>query len=122
MRYAFLLVLAALLIAGCASTSATMLGNAPDDLVQKSPSEVTVYSDTASVGCGYTKVAYLSTSGSVSGMDKKMMESAKKKAAEIGANAVVIGRVNSQGPSFGDAYGNTEARYLAVLEDRPCKE
>lgn len=121
MRTLLLSAFAALFLVGCASTNATMLAGAPENPKPRPASAVQVYSDTSSIDCPYDKVAYLSTSGSVQGMDEKVMKSAKKKAGEVGANAIVIGRVKSQGPSFGDTYGNTEARYLAVLVEPSCQ-
>ena len=112
----------AALAVGCASTNATMLGTAPDDLEPLSVEEVTAYSDTSSVQCDYDRVAALQTSGSVEGMDEKMIKSAKEKAAEIGANAIILKRLSSDsGTGINYDYGSTEGRYLAIYERRPCE-
>lgn len=121
MRKLLSFLAAALILAGCASTNATMLGTAPDDLEPIPVSQVTAYSDTASVQCPFDRVAALQTSGTVQGMDEKMIQSSKKKAAEIGANAIILRRLSSKGASFGDRYGSTEGRYLAIYERRPCE-
>lgn len=121
MRY-IAFVFAALLTIGCVQTNATMLGTAPEDLEPVPPSQVLAYSDTASVECSYDKVAALQSSGGVQGMDKRMIEDAKKQAGELGANAIILQRMSSEGPSFGDSYGSTEGRYLAIYERRPCDE
>jgi len=74
----------------------------------------------SSIECRYSAVAFLSSTGSISGMDDKVTRKSKEKAAEIGANPLIIGSMRAQGPSFFDRYGDTEGHFLAVYEERPC--
>lgn len=120
MRYLPFL-LAVSLFTGCVNTSATMLGTAPDGLEPKPASVVQAYSDTSTVPCRYDEVAHLQSTGSVQGMNEQVVTDAKETAGEIGANAIIIGSIQDQDPNLVDSYGDTEAQFTAILEDRPCE-
>lgn len=121
---AFLLVVAT----GCVSTNVTKLDSAPTDLpANVDTSSVAVYSDTASVGCSYDRVALIEAQGSTSGVEtSKMIEKAKTDAAKQGANALIIGKTSTDDPDYnpllfgGSDYGSRTGRFLAVHEKRPC--
>ena len=120
MRYVIPILFAALLTS-CVSTDVTRLDGAPADLSPVDTSEVAIYADTSSLDCPYDEVAFLSSTGSISGMDTQVTQKSKEKAAELGANALVIGAVRAEGPSYFDRYGDTEGRFLALYEQRPCE-
>ena len=114
-------ILTAFLLTHCVSTDVTRLDSAPTGLEPVDTSEVAIYADTSSIECPYSAVAFLSSTGSVSGLDEKVTRKSKEKAAELGANTLIIGSMRAEGPSFFDRYGDTEGRFLAVYEERPCK-
>jgi len=108
------------LLAGCVSTDVTRLSSAPEGLTPISPSEVSVYRDTSSVGCSYQDVAIIDTRGGseLTVSNDKLVSEAKGSAAEIGANALIL-------ENFGDVemLGSSEptGKFLAIYEDRPCE-
>lgn len=114
-----LLLVAGGLLAGCASSEATILANAPENRSPVAPSNVAVYSDTSAVGCEYTRVAMVSTTGNVDNVsDDQMVADAKEKAGEVGANALIVSSIRE---SMNDsAFSGTQGDFLALLEERPC--
>lgn len=112
----------AMSLSGCVASEATMLSSAPADRPSVKKSDVRTYADTSSMECSYDRVAYISTESSMSSVsDEQMINTAKSKAAEVRANAVIIGRLATDKPS-GLEYdtGGRSGRFLALLEDRPC--
>jgi len=114
-------LLATALLFGCVQTNVTRLSTAPEGLSPVDTSQIEVYADTSSIECDYDEVAYVGATGSVANMPmSRMIQGAKPKAGKMGANALVIGGKRTQGPSYFDRYGNTESKFLAVYERRPC--
>lgn len=128
MRYLPFFILVAALI-GCVQTEATRLASAPDDLPPNvDTSEVAVYADTSAVGCDYDPVAMINAEGSTSSVsDEKMIEKSKVTAAKQGANAIVLGSMDTDDPEYnplmfgGSDYGSRQGRFLALYERRPCE-
>ena len=129
MRYATLTVFFfGLLVVSCVNTEATKLSAAPEGLEPVDTSEVVVYADSMGVECPSERVAMIRTEGTTSGVsDKKMIENTKEKAAELGANAVIVGGLDTDDPDYnpmllgGSDYGSRQGRFLAVREQRPCE-
>ena len=117
-----LAIFAGALLAGCVASEATTLSSAPSDRPAVKEADVQLYSDTSSVECSYERVAYISIEGSMSSIsDQQMIDTAKKKAAEVRANAVIIGRLATDKPGgFENDTGGRSGRFLALLENRPC--
>jgi hypothetical protein len=85
------LLLVLVLGAACVHTNAAVL-----DVTQKfaplCPDGVKVFSDTSKVGKAYQEVAFLNSKGeSGSTSEGGMINSQRKKAAELGANGIVVG-------------------------------
>lgn len=122
MRYVPLF-LTALFFVGCASTNATILDSAPSDRSDVTASQVAVYSDTNSVSCPYDRVALLSTSNNTYSIQrKKAIKSAKKKAANINANVLVIDDISHEegDPDNKWDFSKTKGEFIAIYEHRPC--
>jgi len=112
----------------CVNTEATMLGSAPEGLEPVDTSEVAVYADSTGLQCPSDRVAMIRAEGTTSGVsDKKMIRNTKEKAAELGANAVIVGGLDTDDPDYnpmllgGSDYGSRQGRFLAVREQRPCE-
>lgn len=91
----------ALLVASlaCVSTNATRLGTAPIRPAI-SPDVVAIYRTAAQVPGKYEEVALLNSAGESSlTNEEKMMNSMRKKAAELGANAIILDAISE--PSAG---------------------
>lgn len=84
-------------LAACVSTSATRLGQGPIRPALP-PDSVAIYLTAADVPGRYEQVALLNSKGDVDLTDeKKMYDSIRKKAAEMGANGVILGSTNEPG-------------------------
>ena len=84
-----LLVLVAL--AGCISTNAVRLG-APTQYPPVRPEEVQVFLKEEDVKGEFDKIAIVNAEGNYSyANDERMIEAMKKKAAKLGANAIILG-------------------------------
>ena len=93
-----MLIGAAVLIA-CVSTNAALL-NPSLVLPRICPEGVQVFTDSSRVGKPYTEVAVLNSKGDDDFTNESgMIRSQQKKAAEIGANGVILGTM--QGPGTG---------------------
>jgi len=93
-----MLIGAAVLIA-CVSTNAALL-NSSLVLPRICPEGVQVFTDSSRVGKPYTEVAVLNSKGDDDFTNESgMIRSQQKKAAEIGANGVILGTM--QGPGTG---------------------
>lgn len=85
---------------GCVSTNVTKLGTASADRPALSPEAVAIYRTADQVPGKYEEVALLNSKGE-SGMtsEKKMFKSMQKKAAKVGANAIILDGISE--PSAG---------------------
>ena len=91
--------LSTVLIAGCVSTSVTPLNNKRYTPV--TPADVVLYLDEADIPGSYEKVAVLYARGDHAWTDEdQMFGKVRKKAAELGANGVLIQRIKE--PTTGD--------------------
>jgi len=117
-RSILLLVTTSVIFAGCVSVETTRLSNAPDNLTPLRPNQVNTYQDSSSVSCPYEEVALISTQGGGSYIgNDRLVNEAKKEAADIGANGVILSK-------FGESEmllsSEPTAQVLAIYEDRPC--
>jgi hypothetical protein len=84
-------LLAVFALAGCISTNAVQLGE-PRQYPATKPEEVQVFIKEADVKVDFDKVAIINAEGNYSyASDEKMVNAMKKKAAQLGANAIIIG-------------------------------
>ncbi len=87
------------LLAACVSTNAAVM-NPSLKLQPVCPDGVQVFSDSSRVGKPYTEVAVLNSKGeSDMTSESGMIKSQRKKAAELGANGVILGTMKD--PSTG---------------------
>ena len=89
-----------LLMTGCVSTTAIMLGPVPKDHASIPRESVRVYRSPDNVRGEYQRIALLSakTLGRGTGMDENaVLRSLQKKAGELGANAIIVGFLGSTG-------------------------
>jgi hypothetical protein len=88
------------LLAGCVRTNATMLGTSTAPRVALAPESVKIYRTAAQVPGRYEEIALLNATGESNWTDeRKMMNSMRKKAAGLGANAVILDAISE--PSAG---------------------
>jgi len=113
-------LLAIMLVVGCTSTNVVRYPDAPRGLAPQPVDSVRVYRDTSEM-CDYERIAGLRVSGSVQGMESETLDKAKAKAAELGGNALLLGKTVNQGGSLRDYAGNTISGFAALLENRPCE-
>ena len=89
-----------LLMLGCVRTNATMLGSASAQRAALAPESVKIYRTAAQVPGKYEEVALLNATGESRWTDESnMMNSMRKKAASLGANAVILDAISE--PSAG---------------------
>jgi len=103
-------ILTVLLIA-CVSTNAMVL-NPSLRLAPACPEGVQVFTDSSKVGKPYTEVAVLSSSGDNDlTTESGMLNSQRKKAAELGANGIILGAMKdaSTGAQVAQALLGTSA-------------
>lgn len=85
-------LLALLFTAACVSTQATMLAGAKRDPI--TPDQVKIYRSADQVPGRYEEVALLTSAGDYAATNEgEMFESMRKKAAELGANGVILDTV-----------------------------
>ena len=90
-------VIAAVLTVACVSTQAVRLGSGPI-LPPVNPDQVAIYRTADQVPRKYDEVALLSSSGDAAMTDEeKMYASMRKKAGELGANAIILENVSEPG-------------------------
>jgi len=91
MKTIFAAVFCMLLLSGCVTTNASMLGAASTQRPVVLPANVALYRNAEQVPGRYEEVALLNSAGD-SGFtnEAKMFESMKKKAGEVGANAIIL--------------------------------
>lgn len=79
------------LLSGCVNTSAVQLGT-PGQFPPTDPEQVQVFLTEADVKVPFEKVALINAEGNYQyANDERMIKAMKKKAAELGANAIIIG-------------------------------
>jgi hypothetical protein len=84
-------LLAVVALAGCISTNAVRLGE-PTQYPAVKPEEVKVFLQEADVKADFDKIAIINAEGNYTWADdEKMVDAMKKKAAKLGANAIIIG-------------------------------
>lgn len=96
-RMLFPLLAAAVLTAGCVSTNAVRLGGGP---LRPPTAEdrVVIYRTSEQVPGKYEEIALINASGESSYTnEEQMFKAMRKKAAELGANAIVLEAVNEPG-------------------------
>ena len=87
-------------LAACVQTNATMLGTATSPRTAVAPDSVRIYRTAAQVPGKYEEVALLNATGESQWTNEaKMMKALQKKAASIGANAIVLDAISE--PSAG---------------------
>lgn len=123
-------ILAAAVVAvaasGCVQTQATRLGASNRPPVAEA--DVRVYRTAESIGCAFEEVAMINAQGS-SGLtnESQMINAAKKRAGQVGANAVIMGRINepSAGAKVAGAFlgvsPERRGEMLAVYVFDPCR-
>lgn len=113
-------------LTGCVQTQATMLD--PTERAPLTEDQVRVYRTAENVECEYTEVAVINAQGSAGGTNEsQMVSAAKKRAARIGANGVILGTVNE--PSAGARIAGAifgvgserRGEMLAIFVDEPCR-
>ena len=97
MRKLLLLTLVAV-VGACVSTNATMLNPSPVARPPVPPDQVRIYRTAAQVPGKYEEVALLNSTGESNWTNEQaMFESMRKKAGEVGANAVILDAVTEAG-------------------------
>ena len=121
-----LVIFAAIFLAGCIQTQATMLD--PTSRPAIPPERVTVYRTVESIKCAYAEVAMIHAQGGANFTNEaQMIEAAKKKAGEVGANGVVLAEIqepSSGAKVAGAIFGVSPERrgeLLAVYVYYPCQ-
>lgn len=114
----------------CVSTNATRLGTAPMR-APTDPAQIAVYRTASQVPGKYEEVALLNSSGESSWTNEaKMLNSMRKKAAEMGANAIVLDAISepSAGAKVAGAFLGTgsqrkgKAIAIYILPDSTAKK
>ncbi len=93
------LIPAVVILVGCVSTNAAVLDSSLQ-LQPVCPDGVRIFTDSSRVGQPYTEVAILNSKGDDDMTSESgMMKSQRKKAAQLGANGIILGTM--QGPGTG---------------------
>ena len=104
-------------VAGCVTTNATMLGTATITRPVINMAAVKLYRTADQVPGNYEEIALLHSKGSWSTTDEpQMYESMRQKAAELGANGVILDAISE--PSAGAKVASV---FLGVSADRTGK-
>ena len=112
MKRALWPVLMVLLFAGCVTASSTRLDSQVYPPIH--PDQVTIYLDEADIPGEYEKVALITLRGNYQATDEaKMFRKARKEAAKLGANGVLVQEVRD--PSTG---AKVAAALIGVGGDR----
>jgi hypothetical protein len=91
-------VLLGVLLTGCVSTNAAVLDNSTR-LVRTCPEGVQVFTAPDRVGKPYREVALLNSKGETGWTSEGgMINSQRQKAAQLGANGIIIGGINEPNP------------------------
>ncbi len=92
------LVLAIALLSGCVSTNATMLNPTPQKRPVVAPSEIRIYRTLDQVLGKYEEIALLNATGESNWTNEQaMLESMRRKAGQVGANAIVLDAIAEAG-------------------------
>jgi hypothetical protein len=112
----YLLVAAVLSLAACTRTNAALMDNSIH-LARTCPDAVRLYSTPAKVQGEYTEIALLNSTGSAGWTSESgMMTSMRKKAADVGANGIILDRIDEPG-----AGAKVAAAVLGVGTERKGK-
>jgi hypothetical protein len=112
MRQLFFLLGLAIALSGCVSTQVTMLESVK--YAPTLPDSVRIFLTENDVGAPFKKIALIHMQGEASlTTESKMIAAAKKKAAKIGANGIILGKIKE--PSTGEkivgaVFGTTTER------------
>jgi len=118
MRY-FSIALVAIIMLGCVSASVTKLNNKEYQPVR--PENVRIIVDEDDLPENYEKVAMIKTKANYTVKEKKQFKKARKKAGELGANAILVQGMDEPGTggkissAFLGVGGNTKGDILAIL-------
>jgi hypothetical protein len=94
MKLQFLAAAALLAVVACVSTNATVL-DPTLRLAETCPDAVKLYTTPARVPSAYREVALLNSKGESNwSNEEQMMESMRKKAAELGANGIILDNID----------------------------
>jgi len=90
-------VVAVVMLAACTRTNAALMDNSLH-LARTCPDAVRLYSTPSKVPSDYTEIALLNSTGSSGWTSESgMMKSMRKKAAEVGANGIILDRIDEPG-------------------------
>jgi hypothetical protein len=112
----------------CVTTSVTKL-NESKNYTPISPDSVVVYLTPKDILCDFDKVALIKTKSGYALKDKKSIKKARKKAAKLGANGILVNGIKD--PSTGEKVANAflftgaskKGKMLAIyVKDTGCKE
>lgn len=82
---------------GCTRTNAALMDNSVR-LAPTCPDAVKLYTSPSSVGAPYKEIALLNSTGASSWTSEAgMMKSMRKKAADVGANGIIMGNIDEPG-------------------------
>lgn len=91
MKVIFAAAICVSLLSGCVTTNASMLGTASTQRTIVLPENVALYRNADQVPRRYEEVALLNSEGDSNFTNEaKMFDSMKKKAGEVGANAIIL--------------------------------
>ena len=91
------LTLGAAVAVGCTQTNAALMDNSIH-LARTCPDGVKLYSSPSQVGAAYQEVALLNSTGDTDfTTESGMITSMRKKAAEVGANGIIMGSIDEPG-------------------------
>lgn len=122
----FAMVFFAAILTGCIQTQATMLNSeARSEVI---PDQVQVYRTLDNLTCAYEEVAVVFAQGDVAFTNEaQMIRAAKKRAAKIGANGIVLSQIkepNGFAQLAGSLIGLSPDRrgeLLAIYVPEPCQ-
>ena len=121
-RYTLAFVLA---LGGCVSVTTARLESGPSRTAL-TPLDVTIYRNVEQVGAPYIEVALLNGAGNYSATNEsQMFEKMRKRAAEAGANGVILGEVKepTTGVKVASALlgtpANRKSQAIAIFVTRP---
>ncbi len=104
-------------VAGCVTTNATMLGTARVNRATTNVAMVKLYRTANQVPGKYEEIALLHSKGNFASTNEpQMYESMRKKAAEMGANGVILDAISEPG-----AGAKVASIFLGVPADRTGK-
>jgi len=119
------LILLAISQTGCVQTQATRLTAEAQPPVPEE--EVRVYRTPGHIGCAYDEVALIHAQGDVAFTNEhRMIKAARKRAAKVGANGVILGTIEEPGVGALAAalvgfMPDRRGELLAVFVHSPCR-